>query len=42
MKAIGTAVHTGKKTGTAEGRLIDAAGTLYAHGTTTIFLFPAG
>jgi uncharacterized protein (TIGR00369 family) len=40
MKAIGTAVHTGKKTGTAEGRLIDSAGTLYAHGTTTIFLFP--
>jgi uncharacterized protein (TIGR00369 family) len=40
MKAIGTAVHTGKKTGTAEGRLIDGAGNLYAHGTTTIFLFP--
>jgi uncharacterized protein (TIGR00369 family) len=39
-KAIGTAVHTGKKTGTAEGRLIDVAGNLYAHGTTTIFLFP--
>jgi uncharacterized protein (TIGR00369 family) len=41
MKAIGTALHTGKKTGTAEGRLVDSAGTLYAHGTTTIFLFPA-
>jgi uncharacterized protein (TIGR00369 family) len=40
LKAIGTAVHTGKKTGTAEGRLVDSAGTLYAHGTTTIFLFP--
>ena len=40
LRAIGTAVHTGTRTGTAEGRLIDSAGTLYAHGTTTIFLFP--
>jgi uncharacterized protein (TIGR00369 family) len=38
LKAIGTAVHTGKKTGTAEGRLVDSAGVLYAHGTTTIIL----
>lgn len=41
LAAIGTAVHTGKKTGTAEGRLVDRAGTLYAHGTTTVFLFPS-
>ena len=40
LKAIGTAVHTGTKTGTAEGRLVDSAGALYAHGTTTVFLFP--
>jgi uncharacterized protein (TIGR00369 family) len=40
LKAIGTAVHTGKKTGTAEGRLVDSAGALYAHGTTTIILIP--
>ena len=40
LKAIGTAVHTGSKTGTAEGRLVDSAGALYAHGTTTVFLFP--
>jgi uncharacterized protein (TIGR00369 family) len=40
LKAIGTAVHTGTRTGTAEGRLVDRAGTLYAHGTTTVFLFP--
>jgi uncharacterized protein (TIGR00369 family) len=42
MKAIGTAVHTGKRTGTAEGRLVDSAGVLYAHGSTTIFQFPLG
>ena len=40
LKAIGTAVHTGKKTATAEGRLVDSAGALYAHGTTTIILLP--
>jgi uncharacterized protein (TIGR00369 family) len=39
LKAIGTAVHTGKKTRTAEGRLVDGEGALYAHGTTTILLF---
>jgi acyl-coenzyme A thioesterase PaaI-like protein len=41
LSAIGTAIHTGKKTGAAEGRLVDRAGTLYAHGTTTVFLFPS-
>jgi uncharacterized protein (TIGR00369 family) len=40
LKAIGSALHTGTKTGTAEGRLVDSAGALYAHGTTTVFLFP--
>src|SRR5580704_5030776 len=42
LKAIGIAVHTGKKTGTAEGRLVDSAGALYAHGTTTVILLPNG
>src|ERR1700742_3951381 len=41
LRAVGTALHTGTRTGTAEGRLIDLAGALFAHGTTTIFLFPA-
>jgi uncharacterized protein (TIGR00369 family) len=41
LKAIGTAVHSGAKTGTAEGRLIDGAQKIYAHGTTTVLLFPA-
>ncbi|MBV9672491.1 MAG: PaaI family thioesterase [Verrucomicrobia bacterium] len=38
MRAIGNAIHTGTRTGTAEGRLVDHAGVIYAHGTTTCFL----
>jgi uncharacterized protein (TIGR00369 family) len=40
LRAVGHAVHTGTRTGTAEGRLVDEEGNLYAHGTTTCFLFP--
>ena len=40
LKAIGTSLHTGSRTGTAEGKLVDAEGKLYAHGTTSCFLFP--
>ena len=40
LRAIGHAVHTGTRTATAEGRLVDEEGKLYAHGTTTCFLFP--
>lgn len=40
LHAVGTALHIGIRTATAEGRLIDLQGTLYAHGTTTCFLFP--
>jgi uncharacterized protein (TIGR00369 family) len=40
LRAVGHAVHTGARTATAEGRLIDEEGKLYAHGTTTCFLFP--
>jgi uncharacterized protein (TIGR00369 family) len=40
LRAVGTVVHTGTKTGTAEGRLVDLGGKVYAHGTTTCFLFP--
>jgi uncharacterized protein (TIGR00369 family) len=35
IRAIGKSVHMGRQTGTAEGRLEDASGKLYAHGTTT-------
>jgi uncharacterized protein (TIGR00369 family) len=40
LRAIGHAVHTGTRTATAEGRLVDQEGKLYAHGTTTCFLYP--
>jgi uncharacterized protein (TIGR00369 family) len=35
LRAIGKAVHVGKRVATAEGRLVDRAGKLYAHATTT-------
>lgn len=35
LRAIGKVVHMGSRVGTAEGRLEDASGRLYAHGTTT-------
>ena len=40
VRAEGRVVHNGKRTATAEGRIIDAAGTLYAHGTTTCLMIP--
>jgi len=35
LRAIGKIVHLGKRVATAEGRLEDASGKLYAHATTT-------
>jgi uncharacterized protein (TIGR00369 family) len=35
LRAIGKVLHAGKRIATAEGRLEDAAGKLYAHATTT-------
>jgi uncharacterized protein (TIGR00369 family) len=35
LRAIGRLVHLGKRVATAEGRLEDAAGKLYAHATST-------
>ena len=35
LRAIGKVVHFGNRIATAEGRLEDAAGKLYAHATTT-------
>lgn len=32
-------VHAGSRTATAEGRITDAAGSIYAHGTATFILF---
>jgi uncharacterized protein (TIGR00369 family) len=41
LHAIGTVVHMGGKTATAEARLLDGAGRLCAHGTTTCILLDA-
>ena len=40
MRCEGRIVHRGRQTATAEGRLLDAAGKLYAHATTTCIIFP--
>jgi uncharacterized protein (TIGR00369 family) len=39
LTCVGNVVHAGGKTGTAEGRITDASGKLYAHGTMTCILF---
>ncbi|MVM36166.1 hotdog fold thioesterase [Spirosoma sp. HMF4905] len=39
--AIGTLVHPGRSVATAEGRIVDEQGKLYAHATTTCMLFPS-
>ena len=36
----GTVIHAGRKIATAEGRILDENGKLYAHGTTTCIKFP--
>ncbi len=38
IRATGKVIHFGGKTATAEARLEDAAGRLYAHGTTTCII----
>lgn len=42
LRAIGKVIHVGSRVGTAEGRLEDAAGKLYAHGTTTCIILGNG
>jgi len=39
LKAIGETVNVGRQVATAEGKLIDENGKLYAHATTTCFIF---
>jgi len=39
VRAEGRVVHAGKQLATAEARLVGPDGTLYAHGTTTCFVF---
>ncbi len=38
-RTIGKVVHVGRQMATAEGRIVDIDGKIYAHGTTTCFLF---
>ena len=40
VRAEGKVLSSGKRIASAEGRLVDAAGKLYAHGTTTCLIFP--
>jgi len=40
VRAEGRVISSGRRIGTAEGRLVDAAGKVYAHGTTTCLIFP--
>ena len=39
VRAEGKVIASGKRTATAEGRLLDADGKLYSHGTSTCLLF---
>jgi uncharacterized protein (TIGR00369 family) len=41
LRAIGNVVHAGRQLATAEARIVDAAGKLYAHGSTTCLVFQA-
>jgi uncharacterized protein (TIGR00369 family) len=39
VRAEGKVVSSGRRTATSEARLVDAAGKLYSHGTTTCMIF---
>ena len=41
VRTIGKVIHLGGKVATAEGRVVDGAGKLYAHATTTCMLSDA-
>jgi uncharacterized protein (TIGR00369 family) len=40
IRAEGRSLYVGRRSGTAEGKIVDAKGTLLAHGTTTCLIFP--
>jgi uncharacterized protein (TIGR00369 family) len=42
VRAEGKVLHLGARMATAEARVIDGRGRLYAHGTTTCMVFPGG
>ena len=39
VRAEGNVIQVGRQIGIAEGKIYDAAGRLYAHGTTTCLIF---
>jgi uncharacterized protein (TIGR00369 family) len=39
IRAEGRSLYVGRRSATAEGKIIDAKGTLLAHGTTTCLVF---
>jgi uncharacterized protein (TIGR00369 family) len=39
LRAIGSVIHCGRQLATAEGRIVDPDGKLYAHATTTCLVF---
>jgi acyl-coenzyme A thioesterase PaaI-like protein len=39
VRAIGTVIHVGGRMATADGRLVGPDGKLYAHASTTCFIF---
>ncbi len=41
VRAIGEVIHVGRRMATAEGRMVGPDGKLYAHASTTCFLFDA-
>ncbi len=41
LRAIGSVLHCGRQLATAEARIVDADGKLYAHATTTCMVFAA-
>lgn len=38
VRCTGTVVHAGRTVATAEGRIVDTSGKLYAHGTSTLLV----
>jgi uncharacterized protein (TIGR00369 family) len=42
IRCVGRVIHLGRRTATAEGRVVDERGRLYAHGTITGILFDPG
>lgn len=39
LRVIGKVLHCGRQLATAEGRIVDAAGKLYAHATSNCLIF---